>query len=135
MNVWPVRRVRVLILAAVMVFSTASCDTLTFSGSPEIRIENGSAVSYDVASYWAGNDLLTYQDLAPGESSPYVTGSGDVYGFTTSTVVIASDTLHIQVIDYVGETPLSGGRYTYVLTAESNPDGRWTLIQDLRKDG
>lgn len=113
------------------------CDTLTFSspGPAEIRIENGSTVSYDLASYWAGNDLLTYTDLGPGQASPYVTSDGDIYGYTTTTVVVGADTLHMQVIDYVGETPLSGGRYTYVLTAVTNPDGSRHLTQALRDDG
>ena len=54
------------------------------------------------------------------------------YDYATAQVVTGVDTARLQVIDFVGETPLDGGRYTYVLAFfEGNPT---SLIQTFQKD-
>jgi len=116
--------------AAVAVF--AACDTLGLPGSVEVRVENQSTLTFSAVEYFAGSDLTTVPLLEPGRSSPYVEADG-AYAYTTIQVVVEADTLRLQVIDYVGETPLSGGRYTYVLSVDG-PSGSRTLLQELRHD-
>ncbi len=36
------------------------------------------------------------------------------YRIASAQVVVGQDTARIQVIDYVGESPLESGRYTYI---------------------
>jgi hypothetical protein len=54
------------------------------------------------------------------------------YRIASTWVVTGSDTVRLQVIDFVGEKPLNPGRYTYVLGFfEGNPTG---LTLNLTKD-
>lgn len=110
----------------------SGCDTPGVSGTPEVRVENRSTLVFDEVRYWAANNELTYTDLGAGSASPYVEASG-AYGYTTTMVVVGSDTLRLQVIDYVGETPLADGRYTYVLDVLGEAGSR-SLTQELRRD-
>ena len=125
-------------LVAAGVFFMASiaalsgCDTVGVSGTPEVRVENRSTLVFDEVRYWAANNKLTYTDLGAGSASPYVEASG-AYGYTTTMVVVGSDTVRLQVIDYVGETPLADGRYTYVLDVLGEAGSR-SLTQELRRD-
>jgi hypothetical protein len=117
-----------LALTAVLV----GCDTLDIGGTTEVRVENGSPLTFDAVSYWAGGNEVSHGALASGDSTPYVEANG-AYGYTTTQVVVGADTVRLQVIDYVGETPLVSGRYSYVLRIEGQPGSR-TLLQELRHD-
>lgn len=123
---------RCLAVLPVAVFALLGCDTLGIDRPTEVRIENASAHTFDVVSYWAGSRKLSYDSVSPGEATPFVEAEV-AYGFTTVQVMAGADTLRMQVIDYVGEEPLRGGRYTYVLTLEGEPGSR-SLGQTLRTD-
>ncbi|MCB0635762.1 MAG: hypothetical protein KDC54_04060 [Lewinella sp.] len=93
----------------------------------EIRLENQTGkdfVSVYVNSNGAENN---YPSLANGDRSAYKAyerayGYGYVEAITT-----VGDTLFVQPIDYVGETGLDNGQYTYVLTL-SDPGNRYMGI-------
>lgn len=72
-----------------------------------------------------------FGQLAPGAASDYVDTTGPVYGYAYVEAWVDGRKLVVQPIDYVGETPLAPGRYTYVLDVD--PSGDLTLA--LAKDG
>ena len=109
------------ILAGVL----TGCDGAFTPDGTDVRVENASEVSYDEATLYTFDGPLTYSDLAPGASSPYVSVS-TAYRIATTQVVLGADTLRLQVIDYVGEEPLPAGRYTYVLTVSGLGDALTT---------
>ncbi len=84
-----------------------------------IRIDNQTGsdlVSIDVNSN--GNEN-SYGSLPHGEKSEYKTyPQAYRYGFVQA-ITIAGDTLTVQPIDYVGESPLDDGNYTYRLTVNT----------------
>lgn len=119
-------------LLAVALLVLVGCDTLGLDGPVEVRIENASAHTFDVVRYWAGNQNLSYDSVSPGQATPFVEAA-EAYGYTTVLVVAGPDTVRLQVIDYVGEEPLTEGRYTYVLTLDGEPGSR-SLGQALRTE-
>ena len=128
-------RMRVIAVATAAVCAAvlmSSCDARGLTGSVEVRVENQSSLTMSAVEFYAGDSLATFSILEPGQSTPYVESAG-AYGYTTVQVVVEGDTLRQQVIDYVGETPLGAGRYTYVLSVDG-PAGNRNLIQTLRED-
>jgi len=116
----------------VVACALGGCDTLGIDGSVEVRVENGSSLDFDHVSFWAANQEVSQTALASGQSTPYVEAEG-AYRFTTVEVSVDGDTVRLQVIDYVGETPLASGRYTYLIGLEGPPGSR-TMTQVLRTD-
>lgn len=123
---------RSITLTIAIVLFSASCDQSVVGGVTEVRVENQSSLTFTDVEYYAGNNLATHPSLEPGRSTPYVTAE-IAYGYTTVQVVVEGDTLRMQVIDYFGESPLDGGRYTYVLSVDGPVGGR-SLRQELRRD-
>lgn len=102
-----------LVLVAVALLASG-CGILDIGGDVEVRVRNNSGVLLDEVTLLLPRETVTYSELAPSQSSPYVAVE-KAYRIATVEVVAAQDTARLQVIDYVGETPLKAGRYTYVL--------------------
>ena len=117
----------------ILLGALTGCGDAFGLGEVEVRVENASDVWYDEAILYTLDGPRTYSDLAPGARSPYVSVSV-AYRSATTQVVLDGDTLRLQVIDYVGEEPLSAGRYTYVLTVSGAGTAAPVLHQVLRKD-
>jgi hypothetical protein len=97
----------------------------------EVRVRNGSSVAFDGGALYVHRDSITFTALAPGQATPFQEVE-KAYRIASTWVVTGSDTARLQVIDFVGEEPLSPGRYTYVL---SFFEGNLTsLTLDLTKD-
>ncbi|MDZ4683122.1 MAG: hypothetical protein SH848_21905 [Saprospiraceae bacterium] len=84
-----------------------------------IRIENASDFDFKniVVNIGTGQDV--YGDLNANQISEYKTfESAFRYAFVE--LQIDGETFTHQPFDYVGETPLNFGKYTYKLTAEDS---------------
>ena len=112
--------------------TTVACGPLGPGGDVELRIENASNVTFDLVSLYTTEGVETNADVTPGETTPFVSVNVG-YGIATTEVVVGTDTLRLQVIDFVGETPLAEGRYTYVLSIAGEP-GNEQLVQALREE-
>lgn len=110
----------------------AACLASSEPDAVAVRLENASDMTFDEATLYTLDGPQTYTGIEPGAATPYVAVSA-AYRIATTRVVVDSDTLRLQVIDYVGETPLSDGRYTYVLTVTTG-SGTPVLSQALRRD-
>jgi len=108
------RIVSLLVLPAALV--TPGCNALLgWGGDVEIRIRNAS--TYDFAKVVIGFPEQTedYGALPAGGVSGYRV-IGKAYQYAQMEVTLNDNRkLIIQVIDYVGETTLDNGRYTYQL--------------------
>jgi hypothetical protein len=113
------------------VAQTSGCGILDLEGDVEVRVRNGSSHNLDEVSLFLPRGTLSYSDLQPGEETSYSQVS-KAYDYASAEVVIGQDTARIQVIDYVGETPLGGGRYTYIVRVfEGQP---FSIGLDFEKD-
>jgi len=77
-----------------------------------IRIKNGSDLTYDRVQVGAGDKLHT--NISPGAFSGYL--EYDIaYDYAYINIISGDENFVFQPIDFVGETPLEHGFYTYVL--------------------
>jgi hypothetical protein len=120
-------------LAAVLSILGLSCDALGLGGSVQVRMENASNVTLSRATLFASEGPQAFQNLSPGEATPYVEVS-KAYRIATTEVIVGADTLRLQVIDFVGEEPLGPGRYTYVLVVSELANGDLEFTQQFRED-
>lgn len=109
----------------------SACGILGLDGEVEVRVRNGSTLTYDEATLFLPDGPLIHFDLAPGEESLYVVVT-KAYRIASAEVVVGQDTARAQIIDYVGESLLKPGRYTYILRVfEGDPP---SLGMDFEKD-
>lgn len=80
-----------------------------------IRIKNNNSFIYDRVAVSGTEEV--YENVAAGEFSDYLVYE-DAYQFASITITAGEQSYNLQIIDFVGETPLGLGFYTYELTAE-----------------
>jgi hypothetical protein len=64
----------------------------------------------------AWNTIYSSDSLSIGACTDYETPTADVYRYTRVSFRVQTDDFLIQPIDFVGETPLGGGAWSYHLT-------------------
>jgi len=116
---------------ALFAFSVLACGFLEPDEPVEVRVMNGSEVLLDEGILHLPGDSIVFNGLQPGQSTPYQEVAR-AYRIVMVRVVAAQDTARLQVIDCMGETPLSPGRYTYVLSFADNVTTHLTL--ELREE-
>lgn len=82
-------------------------------GDPVVETRGCNDTGFDFASLTL--DSFTGV-LANGACTPYEPADGAVYRYTYVRFVVGQDEFTIQPIDFVGETPLDEGRWSYRLT-------------------
>ena len=89
-----------------------------------IRIENDSDWTYLDLRVNPYDEEMNYGDLGPGEVSDYKPFE-IAYRYAQIQVRIDDAEYVLQPIDYVGETPLKNGKYTYIIGISdlNNPYG------------
>jgi hypothetical protein len=95
-------------LALVLVF--AGC---TDSEPTTVRMCNDTGFEINAVAW---NTIYAVDVLAIGACSDYETPATDVYRYTAVTFRVQTDAFMIQPIDFVGETPLGEGPWSYLLT-------------------
>ncbi len=119
------------LLAVFLTLSAVGCGILDPGDGVEVRVRNASGIVLDHVTLFLPRETLTYSDLAPSWNSQYQKVA-KAYRIATAVVVASQDTARLQVIDFVGETPLEAGRYTYVLRVFGTEP--LSIGMDLEKD-
>ena len=99
----------------------------------QIRLANVSSLDYKniVVNTSTGN--VNFEDLNAGQISDYK--SFDLaYRYAFVELEINGETYTIQPIDYVGETPLENGKYTYQIDANESLEKFGKLSISLVED-
>lgn len=103
-------------LAQILVISIlCSCskdDTVV-----SIRLLNTSEVAFEAIRVNPAKKDVDFGNLKSGEYSTYATFEL-AYSYAFVELSIEGETYALQPTDYVGETPLSSGNYTYELDAD-----------------
>jgi len=103
-----------LLLPLLWAVAASSCADPVASGPVEIRVENASTAVMEAVRVEFPGDWEEFGTLTPGEATGYRTVKL-AYRIATVEATVAGELHRLQIIDLVGETPLSGGRYTYRL--------------------
>lgn len=124
---------RFLLLSAISVLGPllAACGVLSPDDTVEVRLENISRTRVDEVMLYLPDTTLTFLDLPPDSPTPYLEVRR-AYRMATVQAVLGPDTARLQVIDFVGETPLARGKYSYLLDVFPGPP--FGIALDIRKD-
>ena len=126
------RRSSLRLVGLVLLLGLPGCDSplLPWSGGDvEIRIQNASSFPFERVDVVFPEDEVSYGSIRANSASAYRDVS-KAYRYAYIEVEIGGEELIIQPIDYVGESLLRSGRYTYVLNVTI--EGHLTL--DFRED-
>ena len=101
-----------IILLCSILFFTFGCTDNDDNGPVRIRIKNNSTITFDTVQVGAVKNV--YSDIEPGQFSSYLTYE-TAYTYNYIEIVSGDEVFVLQPIDFVGETPLEMGFYTYEL--------------------
>jgi hypothetical protein len=124
-------RFRIALALLLVLAAVSGCTSIAGSGGVRIRFSNGGAAELTNITFQSGDASVQLARLAPGELSPYsVHASTYHYGYLRFTVNGAEQVL--QPIDYVGETPITSGAYTFRIVPAASAGGYpvLTMIRD-----
>lgn len=109
-------------LAALLLFLLAGCPAPLApdeGGRILIRVANASDVAFErVVVIFADGQKEDYGAIAAGFASDY-RDVREAYRYAYISVHFETDSLVLQPIDYVGESLLGAGRYTYALAVDT----------------
>jgi hypothetical protein len=122
---------RTLLLYLCVCLSLFSCkkeDATAGSGSGAIfiRVRNASQYQFDNIVVTSPGGQNTYGTVAIGQSSDYKAFS-QAYRYAQLNLAIQGQALQLLPTDYVGETPLQPGRYTYAVDVTNGNPRRLTI--------
>lgn len=100
------------------------------TGPVDIRVANESGIDFDQVIVGFPDGQEAYGPVSAGERTDY-RQVPKAYRYAYFEVHVESETLVAQPVDYVGETPLPPGRYTYAFDVD--PAGP-TLSFEFRRD-
>lgn len=124
------RKISILILAVLAL--TMACEDNADTNDVKIRIANSSAFDYENVIVNTSTGNVDFGDIDAGMTSEYQTFT-KAYRYAFVQIEVNGDTLSLQPIDYVGESPLKNGRYTFQLYVSGMPQ-QYILILNLQVD-
>ncbi|WP_435138226.1 hypothetical protein [Formosa sp. A9] len=117
----------------LLLFSLFACSTDQIPDAVEIRLLNDSPYNFENIVVNTSTTDVDFNSLSPGEFSAYKTFE-KAYRYAFIELQIEGETYTIQPIDYVGESPLNTGYYTYQINANDSKEQyhklQLTLITD-----
>jgi hypothetical protein len=115
--------------------TTVAC---RLAAAQELRVENvgihaitGLSVFFPGHPSGSATTQIAFGDIAAGSVSVYKTIPGGVYGYGAYHYTVDGKTIDQPVLDWVGERPMDGYRFTYHLTLDltTAPDYRLALVR------
>ena len=104
---------RPLLALGALVFASCPAPTESSDGV-NIRVSNESSFAFSDVDVVFPQDSVDYGTVAAHGVSEYHRVT-QAYSYALIIVQVGGEELRLQPIDYVGETALSAGRYTYAL--------------------
>lgn len=121
-------RLFALLSFLLLVLLLTGCDS-SDDGPTLLRVENAGATDFSEVVVQFTGSPARFGALPAGQASSYRTF--DVaYRYGYIEVTADGETYVLQPIDYVGETPLGAGRYTYRLNIAEGSSVRLTFERD-----
>ena len=113
------KRLLILIFAIITIIG-CSKEKSNDQFGPEIRLSNSSQLNFKNVIVDTGTGQVNFGDLDSGKQTEYKKFT-KAYGYAFVKLEIDGKTYIIQPIDFVGEKPLTDGRYAYQLSINGNP--------------
>lgn len=106
-------------------------ECLEVADKPNLRIKNGSSYDYCNVRVELDNQTIYYGNLESGESSCYIAAE-TLYRYAYVELAIEGKMFIVQPIDFIGETPLPQGKYTYIITVEDKNGNTYDVDLEFR---
>lgn len=106
-----------LLFVALIIGGCGLANSVENGGAVLLRVTNVSETDFESVFVSFPQGDADFGEVAAGEITSYHELPG-AYHYGYVEVVAEGDTLRMMPIDYVGEKPLEGGRYTFVLDIE-----------------
>ena len=95
-----------------------------------VRLRNASAFELTSVTFNPGSRAVQFDRIAPGEVTEY-RSVPHAYRYGMLDALVGGAQRRIQPIDYVGESVVGDGKFTYVITADqATRNLETTLIRD-----
>jgi hypothetical protein len=107
----------IFLLLPVLIFLNACSKKDPSFDAVLIRIKNSGTFNYENVVVNTGGGENNYGSIPSGQFSEYKEFTS-AYRYAYIRLEINGQTALLQPFDYVGETPLENGKYTYVVTAD-----------------
>lgn len=117
----------------LVAMAAISCSKESVDTDIQIRIENRSTYEMENIKVISFGEEYNYGDLAPGQVSDYQVIQR-AFSYAYIELTIDGEIYALQPVDYVGETELRGGTYTYILDADDSRDKFGRLSFAFRED-
>lgn len=117
----------VYIFLVLIIFSIGCTDRDDNVSVVNLRVKNNNNFTYDTVV--VGEETQLHENVAAGSYSDYLQYE-QAYRYAFVEIDTAGTKFTLQPIDFVGETPLSPGFYTYDLELEANGNIRLEFSPD-----
>lgn len=116
----------VILLCTILLFAVGCTDNDDKDGI-NIRIKNNSSVTFDKVQVGSAESI--HSNISAGDFSAYLTYE-IAYNYAYIEAKSGDETYVLQPIDFVGETPLEIGFYTYELSLTEERDISLNFVVD-----
>nr|WP_294929690.1 hypothetical protein [uncultured Flavobacterium sp.] len=124
------KKLLILVIIAVVLSGCSSEDS---DSELRIRLSNASKFDFQNITVNTSTGNVNFENVSSGQNTTYKNFS-KAYRYAFVELQIAGKTYTLQPIDYVGETPLKKGNYTYQITANDSQEQHGKLSLTLIKN-
>ena len=123
------RKILILILTIATLITCSSDDNNKVPSELKIRLSNISQFDFQNIIVNTSTGNVEFEDINAGQSTEYKIFK-TAYRYAFVELVIDEKIYTLQPLDYVGETPLKNGKYTYQINANDSQSqhGKLSLI-------
>jgi hypothetical protein len=111
-------RVRHLIGATILLATAACGNPFGNDGATRIRLRNASSFELTAVTFSPGSERVEFARIGPNATTEYTTVE-HAYSYGYFDALVAGVRRTIQPIDYVGESYIGDGNFTYQITIDA----------------
>ncbi|MGO4771638.1 hypothetical protein ACEN2I_08235 [Flavobacterium sp. W22_SRS_FK3] len=123
------KKILILVIMVLALFGCSNDD----SSELRIRLSNASKFNFQNITVNTSTGNVNFENLSSGQNTTYKIFA-KAYSYAFVELEIDGKTYTLQPIDYVGETLLKKGNYTYEITANDSQERYGKLSLKLIKD-
>jgi hypothetical protein len=122
------KKILILILINAAYYGCSSLEETNISNDLQIRISNVSEFNYENININASGEMVEFGNLNSNSNSEYKIFDL-AYRYAFVQFEIDGETFTLQPIDYVGETPLENGKYSYRINVNPNSQFERVILE------
>jgi hypothetical protein len=96
---------------------------------PLLRVTNTGAAPIENLVVLFPDDRIEFGEVPAGATTDYLPVPKGVYRYAAYELEVNDETVQLPVIDWVGEEPVPGEAFTYVLDFDPNRGSQWEMLQ------